>query len=394
MKKLIMGLALAANIGVLAQPTIEIGLLLDSSGSMGGLINKTRNTLWEVLNILDEAKKDGEVPKVSLGLYSYGNGVNPDAKDEIVMISNLTSNLDELSNKFFELQASGSYELAGATISQAVKNFSWSNDGDFKALFLAGNETLMQGELTVEVAAKQAINGDIVLNTLYAQDSYTAVHTPINTKLPSRAHIGGRISKIPTRGPVDYTDNIKEEWSNLAVISGGSFAQISNNEVLPHIETPYDKQLLDLDKKLNETFVYFGPYGKLTYDRMINLDSQIGNSSGSAMVSRGRYKVGHGYNVSQWDLVDAYFNGKVKLSEVDMKTLKKELQGLNQIELLVHLNEMKTLRDEIKEETKLLYAKHKAYVDQKRKEMGKVTIEMVMIKSLKDQLVDKGFEFQ
>ena len=395
MKKLIMGLALAANISVFAQPTIEIGLLLDSSGSMGGLINKTRNTLWEVLNILDDTHKNGEIPKVSLGIYSYGNGVSPDAQDEIVMISNLTTDHDSLSLKFFELGATGSLELAGKTISKSVKEFNWTEEGDFKALFLAGNETLKQGEVSVESASELTLDNDIFLNTIYANDSY--ISGP--SKIPSfGASTRAPLRKIPvgnsSRGQFNQEDIIKEEWNNLAVLSGGSFAHISNNEVLAHIDTPYDSKLLELDQELNKTFVYFGKFGHSSYQQMINLDSQIGNSSSSAMVSRGRYKVGHGYSVKKWDLVEAYFEGSINISDVDKKTLQKDLQGLNDIDLIMYLTKMKKLRKDIKDETKELYKKHKEYVDKKRLEMGKKTIEMVMIDSLKAQLSEKGFDFK
>jgi len=394
MKKLIMGLALAANISVLAQPTIEIGLLLDSSGSMGGLITKTRNTLWEVLSVLDDAHKDGEVPKVSLGLYSYGNNLNKDAKDQIVMLSNLSTDHDSLSNKLFDLSASGSQEYAGLVISKSVDELAWTEKADFKALFLAGNETLIQGEVSVGVASSKATKNDIIVNTIFAEDEFSISH-----KYPSRT-LGTRapVSKNPLAhggsGRGSFDSDIKKEWIDLALISGGSFAHISNNEVLPHIETPYDQMLLDLDQQLNKTFVYFGKSGQLSYQQMIDLDSQISSSSSSAMISRGRYKVGHAYKPTKWDLVQAYFDNTVELSDIDFKTLPKELQTFTQEQLIDHLMLQKQLRDKITLETKNLYTKHKEFVDKKRAEMDEKSIEMVMIESLKSQLKSKGFKFK
>jgi len=152
-----------------AAPSIEIGLLLDSSGSMSGLINQTRNKVWKLMNELDKARKDGEVPEVKIGLYSYGNGTHPDAVKEIVKISGLTTDHDTLSEEFFKLQASGGSELAGTVVIQALSDLQFTEDADFKAIYLAGNETLKQGDITIEDAAKEAVDKDVLLNTILAQ---------------------------------------------------------------------------------------------------------------------------------------------------------------------------------------------------------------------------------
>ena len=43
-------------------PKIQLAILLDTSGSMDGLIDQTRNQLWQVVNELSMAKRNGITP--------------------------------------------------------------------------------------------------------------------------------------------------------------------------------------------------------------------------------------------------------------------------------------------------------------------------------------------
>ena len=43
-------------------PKVQIAILLDNSGSMGGLINQARSELWKIVNEFATAKQDGVAP--------------------------------------------------------------------------------------------------------------------------------------------------------------------------------------------------------------------------------------------------------------------------------------------------------------------------------------------
>jgi hypothetical protein len=78
-------------------PKIQIAILLDTSGSMDGLINQTRAQLWRIVNTFATAKKDGKRPRLELALYHYGNDSIPSAQQYVKQLVPLTTDLDRVS---------------------------------------------------------------------------------------------------------------------------------------------------------------------------------------------------------------------------------------------------------------------------------------------------------
>src|SRR3989337_2424063 len=82
MKPIALLAALAASFAVAAEepapareqkPPVQIALLLDTSGSMSGLIDQAKAQLWKVVNELATAKRGGVRPDLRIALYEYGN---------------------------------------------------------------------------------------------------------------------------------------------------------------------------------------------------------------------------------------------------------------------------------------------------------------------------------
>src|SRR6056300_2083232 len=59
------------------QSKVQLAILLDTSGSMSGLIEQTKTQLWKVVNTFIGAKQNGQVPFVEVALYEYGSGGAP-----------------------------------------------------------------------------------------------------------------------------------------------------------------------------------------------------------------------------------------------------------------------------------------------------------------------------
>jgi Mg-chelatase subunit ChlD len=53
-------------------PLVQIAVLLDTSGSMQGLIEQAKTQLWKLVNEFITAKQDGKTPVVQVALYEYG----------------------------------------------------------------------------------------------------------------------------------------------------------------------------------------------------------------------------------------------------------------------------------------------------------------------------------
>ncbi|RYD27787.1 MAG: VWA domain-containing protein, partial [Verrucomicrobiaceae bacterium] len=54
-------------------PRVQLAILLDTSGSMEGLINQARTQLWKIVNEFNTARRGGLTPELEVALYEYGN---------------------------------------------------------------------------------------------------------------------------------------------------------------------------------------------------------------------------------------------------------------------------------------------------------------------------------
>jgi Mg-chelatase subunit ChlD len=129
--------AAAAKAATPAAPqSIELVICLDTSGSMSGLIDAARAKIWDIVSDLATAKPQ---PKLRVALLTFGNdGLNPENGWTNVE-TDLTEDLDSVSQKLFALSTNGGTELVGRVIAKATNSLHWNSDS-LKILVVAGNE--------------------------------------------------------------------------------------------------------------------------------------------------------------------------------------------------------------------------------------------------------------
>ncbi len=93
----------------LAENTIQVALLLDTSNSMDGLIEQAKSRLWNIVNTLTTLKYEGKSPKIEIALYEYGNDGLSD-ENWVRKVTPLTQDLDLISEKLFALKTNGGTE--------------------------------------------------------------------------------------------------------------------------------------------------------------------------------------------------------------------------------------------------------------------------------------------
>jgi hypothetical protein len=147
------------NVSRVTEPgRVQVALLLDTSGSMGGLIDQARSQLWKIVTRLDAARRDGKRPAIEIALYEYGNDARSKAENGWVrQIVPFTTDLDRISEALFALDTAGGEEYVGTAIAAAMTDLQWSTRAsDLKLLFVAGNEPFDQGPLDPVKAAATA----------------------------------------------------------------------------------------------------------------------------------------------------------------------------------------------------------------------------------------------
>ena len=240
-KLLILAIVISTSIAFATNPsdekkkkqTIKVALLLDTSNSMDGLINQAKAQLWEIVNELSYAKYGIQKPNLEIALYEYGNSTLPMEEGYIRQVLQFSSDLDEISEQLFSLKTNGGSEFCGQVIQTSLKELSWGiNKNDLRLVFIAGNEPFTQGKISCEETIADAKEKDVIVNTIYCGS---------------------------------YDTGVSGKWKHGADLGGGDYMAINHNKKIIHIVTPYDTDILILNKKLNDTYIFHGKKGYLKY---------------------------------------------------------------------------------------------------------------------------------
>ncbi|HAK61019.1 MAG TPA: hypothetical protein DCO77_11650 [Nitrospiraceae bacterium] len=117
-------------------------------------------------------------------------------------------------------------------------------------------------------------------------------------------------------------------------------------------------------------------------------------SSGS-LVQRSVAKASKQYVNAAWDLVDAVDNGSVKLEDVKEKDLPNEMKKMSTKERAAYVESTLKKRKELQKKINTLNKERRAYVEKERKKNAQEgTLDLAIIKSIREQAVKKEFSFE
>ena len=255
-------------------PVVQIAILLDTSGSMEGLIEQAKGQIWRIVNEFINAKQKGRRPALEVALFEYGKDTLPASTGYIRLIAPLTNDLDKISEELFKLRTSGGEEYCGWVIQDAVERLAWSKSPDaFKAIFIAGNEPFTQGPVDYAKSCKAAIEKGIIVNTIHCGADGVGVQT---------------------------------KWQDGALLAEGKYMVIDHNQAVVHFDAPQDKDIARLGVELNKTYVAFGAAGQANLARQSAQDANSSSlASQGSSVQRALAKSSVYYCNNSWDLVDA-----------------------------------------------------------------------------------------
>ncbi len=348
------------------RPLIQVALLLDTSGSMRGLIDQAKSQLWKIVNEFATAKRAGDTANLEVALYEYGKASLPASEGYIRLILPLTTDLDKVSEELFALTVNGGQEYCGQVIKGATEALIWSESRDnLKAIFIAGNEPFTQGSVDYREACKEAIARGITVSTIFC-------------------------------GP--YEEGVRTDWQNGAMLADGDYMNIDQNAAVVHIPAPQDKEIARLGEELNATYVPYGTAGKAGQSRQAVQDSNARNfASAGSEVQRAVAKASVQYRNATWDLVDAVQAGTVKIEELKSEDLPEEMRSMSREERMAFVQKKLGERSAIQEEIKKLNEQREQFVAQELEKLGESsenTLDAALIKALARQAQGKDFELE
>ena len=367
---------------------VDVAILLDTSNSMDGLINQARNQLWQIVQRLSVTEKDGRKPALRVSVFEYGNTNLPATENYIRQVLPLSDDLDKVSEALFGLSTKGGDEYCGAVIGEAITRLDWSSDdAAYKSIFIAGNEAFTQGQISYLSTCADAREKGIIVNTI---------------------HCG------------DHSTGVNGKWADGAEKGGGQSFNINQDRQQVTIKCPQDKVLIELNTRLNKTYLWFGDKSVRTMNCENQLAQDWNAANGVAMSGPGM-KMGMGgmggglggamhapapafgsrvaskasgvYDNRSRDLVDAMEADEESVTKLEKEKLPDEMQKMSEEERKKYVAAKAAERKKIQEEIKKVDKERTAFLAAERKKLGesKDTFGDAICSAIDKQLADQGF---
>ncbi len=314
-----------------AKPVVEVAFVLDTTGSMGPLIESAKRKIWSIATAMVDANPGAEI---RMGLVAYR-----DIGDEYVTKTyNLTTDIQDLYANLLEFKARGGGdwpESVNEALHVGVTKLNWT-----------------QGP---EICRIMFLVGDAPPHMDYAQD----------TKYPEvmrMARDRGIVVNAVQAGGARDTERV---WREIAQMGNGRYIPIpQDGGHLVIIETPYDSEIIELQGEINRTVIPYGP--RRQRSDVENKTRQVAAAPASVATDMAGYmarkaaKSGEAIT-GNGDLVADVAAGRQKLAMVKDDELPDAFRGLSAAERQALIDKQQTSRKALNDRMAKLVKQRDAY---------------------------------
>ncbi|HTU21673.1 MAG TPA: VWA domain-containing protein [Gemmataceae bacterium] len=307
------------------KPKIEVVFCLDTTGSMGGLIQGAKDKIWSISNQIAGGKPS---PDLKIGLVAYR-----DRRDAyITKIVDLTDDLDAIHAKLRELQAAGGGdgpESVNQALDDSVNKIKWSSDKKtLRIIFLVGDAPPHMDypdDAKYPATCKKACEKGIIINTIQC---------------------GG-------------DGECQKHWKEICKLAEGSYAQIAQTGGVVAVATPFDGELKKINDELaTSTLVYGGVAMRRAGEAKRDEARKL---AAPAAADRAAFAAKDG-KAAAYDLLDAIKAKKVKLADLKESELPEQMKKMNAKERQEYLDKLEKRRAELSKKALELDKKRAAYI--------------------------------
>src|SRR5258708_39475030 len=198
------------------KPKVEVVFCLDTTGSMGGLIEGAKQKIWSISNQIANGKP---TPDLKIGLVAFRD--KGDAY--ITQVHEMTDDLDAVHAKLKTFQAQGGGDIpehVNAALYDSVHKIKWSTDkSTLRIIFLVGDAPPHMDytdDVKYPETCKKAYEKGIIINTIQCGND----------------------------------SECQRFWKDIAVKSEGSYVGIQQDGGVVAVATPFDKRLGEINDEL------------------------------------------------------------------------------------------------------------------------------------------------
>jgi len=319
------------------RPKVEVAFVLDSTGSMGGLIEGAKEKIWSIANSI--IARDPK-PEVRIGLLSYR-----DRGDEYVTRKHdLSGDIDTVFSNLRQFQAAGggdTPESVNQALHEAVTLMSWTKDKDTtRIIFLVGDAPPhmdYQDDVKYQETCKIAAKAGIIINTV--QCGSMAATTPI--------------------------------WQEIAKLAEGTYIALAQTGGMVAITAPQDEEIARISRELGATSVAWGD--ERQRKEVAGKNAVAAAAAPAVAASRATYNLKDGGRAiqGQGDLLTDLAEGKVKLDAIKTDELPDELKKLTEQERKEFIEKQQTKRTELNVQLGKLVGERDQFVRAEQERLAK-----------------------
>ncbi len=341
------------------KPKVEVVFCLDTTGSMGGLIEAAKQKIWSIANQIAAGKP---TPELKIGLLPYR-----DRGDVyITQVINLSDDLDAIHGELLKFKAEGggdTPESVNQALGDAINKIKWSSDKNtLRIIFLVGDAPPhmdYKDDVKYPETCKKAAERGIIINTIQCGND----------------------------------PECRKYWQDICVKAEGTYVQIAQEGGVVAVATPFDRRLGEISTELARGTVVFGDArGRRAAEAKkadaMALPGMMGGYGGMAAADRAGYLAKSG-KAASYDLIDAIKDKKVKLEDLKPEELPDDLRKMTRAQRKGHLEKLEKQREALVKEAGELDKKRSDFIQKKlaedTKKTGKSGFDSQVIETLRKQ---------
>jgi hypothetical protein len=337
-------------------PKVEVVFVLDTTGSMGGLIQGAKEKIWSIAKHIASATP---TPEVTIGLVAYR-----DIGDAYVTKKYaLSGDIDAVFEHLMAFRAEGggdTPEHVAKGLYDAVYGMQWS-EGAMKMIFLVG-------DAPPHVDYRDGFDYGKILKEASRRE--IRVHTVRCGNDPETARY----------------------WQEMARLGHGTYASIAENGGVAAVATPMDGELADLGRKLNATEIVYGDDGVRA--RAEHKAAVAATAPAEAAADRGAFYGRTGAKLDEDDVLDkAAERGGAGAATLDPAKLPEPMRAMTADERRAYVVKKKAEREAVVKQINETSARRDAFLKEHAKDHKEAGFDDVVKSAIRSQGKDYGLAY-
>ncbi len=349
------------------QSDIEVVFVLDTTGSMSGLIQAAKEKVWSIASTMASAQS---APEIRMGLVAYRD--RGDAY--VTRVLDLSSDLDSMYARLMDFRADGGGdgpESVNQALYDAVHRVSWSQDKNtYKVVFLVG---------------------DAPPHMDYADD----------VKYPETLAVALKKGIVVNAIQCGQNPATGEGWRQIAQLGQGRYFQVEQAGNAVVIATPFDEKIARLSKQLDDTRLYYGD-AEEKKKQQAKLDASDKLHASSSFASRARRAVfnasksGESNLLGKGELVGDVTSGRVQLSDIDPDKLPASIQAMAPEQQQALIETTAERRNELQQAIRQLSEQRTDFLKEQVEEAGGAedSLDEKIYSTIREQAAEKGLRYE